>query len=182
MDEVIMADKAYKTRCSGTMTESAYLAWIRSALRSKSLRWPPRNEALEAARRPYKGDNKRQKWEYACAICKEWYNAKQVVVDHYPKAAGSILSVEDIGPFAENLFCETSNLRVLCSPCHDVHTLAEKNSISFEQAVIEKQVIEICKQPVKKVLAFLKKYGYTGAQVSNAEKRKTLVSKVLKGE
>lgn len=174
------APKALKTRCSGTMTESAYLAWIRSALRSKSLRWPPRSEALVAARRPYKGENKRQQWEYICTICKNAFNAKQVVVDHYPKAAGSILSVEDIGPFAENLFCEVDNLRCLCVECHDIHTLAEKQSITFEQAKVEKDILAICKKPVKEVLAFLEKYGYTGALVSNGEKRKALVDKILK--
>lgn len=171
-----------KPRCSGTMTESAFLAWVRSALRSKSLRWPPRNEALQLARRPYKGPNKLQKWEFKCAICTEWYKAKEVCVDHYPKPAGSILSVADIGEFVNNLYCEVDNLRVLCVPCHAVHTLAEKEGISFEEAVKVKQAIEILKQPAKKVLEFLAGHGYNGASVSNATKRKELVTKIIKGE
>lgn len=175
-----MATKAPKTRCSGTMTESAYLSWIRSALRSKSLRWPPRAEALELARRTYKGPNKRQKWEYCCSICTKWFNATQVIVDHYPVSAGSILCAEDIGPFAQNLFCEVDNLRVLCNPCHAVHTIADAKGISFDEAKIEQEIIAITKQPAKKVLAFLAEKGYTGASVSNADKRKALVSKILK--
>jgi hypothetical protein len=165
------------------MTEAAFLAWVRSALRSKSLRWPPRNEALELARRAYKGSNKLQKWEYHCAICKEWYKAKEVCVDHYPKPAGSILSVADIGEFVNNLYCEVDNLRVLCVPCHAVHTLAEKEGITFEEAQAAKKVNEIMKQPVKKVLAFLAENGYTNpSDVSNATKRKELVTTILKGE
>lgn len=174
------APKAPNTRCDGTMTEAAYLAFIRSTLRSKSLRWPPRTNALNAARRPYKGTNKLQKWEYVCTLCNCWFKAKEVCVDHYPKPAGSILSVQDIGPFAENLFCNSTNLRVLCVPCHAIHTLAEANGISFEEARVEKQIIEVCKQPVKKVLAYLEEKGYTGSSVSNAEKRKALVSKLIK--
>ncbi len=176
------APKAPLTRCDNTMTESAYLAFVRSTLRSKSLRWPPRSNALIAARRPYKGSNPRQKWEYECKICSKWFTAKDVVVDHFPVAAGSILKVEDISAFTENLFCNSSNLRVLCTPCHAVHTLAESQGISFEQAVLEKKIIEICKKSVKEVVAFLAKHGYNGVLVSNGEKRKALVSKIIKGE
>jgi hypothetical protein len=164
------------------MTESAYLAWIRSALRSKSLRWPPRGEALIQARRPYVGPNKRQKWEYKCKLCQGWFNAKEVIVDHYPKPAGSILCAADIGPFAETLFCEVNNLRCLCVPCHNTHTLSEANGVSFEEAKLDQKVIEICKLPTKEVVAYLAKHGYNGASVSNADKRKALVIKLIKGE
>lgn len=167
------------TRCNGTMTESQWLAWIRSALRSKSLRWPPRAQALELARRSYKGPNKLQKWEYICKICGEWFKLKEVVVDHYPKPAGSILSVEDIGPFANNLYCEVDNLRVLCSPCHDVHTLADKLGITFEEAKIEKDIIALLKDK-QKTLDILDQHGYSGSEVSNVTKRRELITKIFK--
>lgn len=169
-------------RCSGTMTESQWLAWVRSALRSKSLRWPPRNEALQRARRSYKGESKLQKWEYQCAICLGWFKAKEVVVDHFPKAAGSILSVEDIGPFANNLFCEVDNLRVLCKEDHDAHTLAEKNGTSIEEARLQKRVIEFMKQDKQIILAFLAEYQYNGETVSNSTKRRKLIETILRGE
>lgn len=176
-----MGIKALKTRCGNTMTESAYLAWIRSALRSKSLKWPPRTQALTLARRPYKGINKQQKWEYKCAICGQWWKMKDVVVDHYPVACGSILSVNDIGKFANNLYCEVDNLRVVDKVCHDIHTLAEKMSISFEEARLEKEINSVLKQPASKVLMFLKKHGYDGEVVSNAKKRKSLVEAIIRG-
>jgi hypothetical protein len=106
---------------------------------------------------------------------------QEVVVDHYPKPAGSILSVADIGEFASNLYCETDNLRVLCSPCHDIHTLADKNGISFEEARVEKTIIDKCKLPTAKLVAWLAEYGYNGSEVSNGPKRKLLVAKILKG-
>ena len=170
------------TRCSGTMNESQYLAWIRSALRSKWLRWQPRNDCLKAARRSYKGPNKRQLWEYQCALCTEWFISKEMEVDHYPHDAGTILSVADIGPFTGRLFCETDNLRAVCKTCHKIHTYAQAEGITFEESRAAKLVIEITKQPVKKVLEFLAQHGYNSApDVSNATKRKELVTKILKG-
>lgn len=169
-----------KPRCSGTMTEAQYLAWIRSALRSKSLRWPPRAEALKLARRAYKGPNKLQKWQYECAMCGKWFMGKEVVVDHYPVAAGSILRWEDIGAFANNLYCETSNLRVLDKQCHDAHTHAEKTGMTIEDAKAAKQAIEFCKKDSKIVIKFLAEAGYNGALVSNATKRRTLVEALFK--
>lgn len=168
------------TRCNKTMTESAWLAWVRSALRSKSLRWAPRTTALELARRAYKGPNKQQKWEYKCAICQGWFKAKEVVVDHFPKPAGSILCVADIGEFANNLFCEVDNLRVLCVTDHDCHTLAEKMGISLEEAAIHKEAIAICKQPKKDILDFVMAYGYNEQHVSNDAKRREVVYNILK--
>lgn len=165
------------------MTESAYLAWIRSALRSKSLRWKPRNEALKLARRAYKGSNKAQKWEYFCSLCREWFIAKQVVVDHYPIEAGSILSIEDVGAFANNLFCETENLRVLCKPCHDVHTLSSKSGMSFQEAAIAKKAIAFMKDNSKeKVVAYCKELGYDSVSLSNAEKRRKCLIEIFSRE
>lgn len=172
------ASKEPLVRCGGTMTESAYLAWIRSALRSKSLRWPPRAKALELARRPYKGDKKQQKWEYQCAICKQWFKMKDVVVDHHPIPAGSILSVDDIGPFANNLYCEVDNLRVLDKVCHDIWTLADKMQISFEEARVEKEIISLLKPANKSIMqALLDKNGYN---CKNPKQRREALEKILK--
>jgi len=173
-------NKALLTRAGGTMTEAQYLGWIRSALRAKSLKWPPRNEAIQRARRAYQGENKLQKWECQCAICKNWFKLKEIAVDHHPVAAGSIRSVADISQFVENLYCEVENLRVLCHPCHDIHTYAESNDISFEDAKFEKQVNEKMKDAnLKEWLSF---NGYSGESVSNVNKRKVIVRNILQGE
>ena len=155
------------------MTESAYLAWIRSALRSKSLRWPPRAEAFKLARRAYKGPNKQQKWEYQCAICGEWFKMKDCVADHFPVAAGSILTVDDIGPFANNLYCEVENLRILDKVCHDIHTVADKQGISFEEARVEKEKISLLKPANKSIMqALLDEHEYVCK--NPAQRRKAL--------
>jgi len=117
--------KSVKVRNAGTMTESAFWSFIRSALRQKSRWWKPITECKMKARRAYKGPSKRQKFEYQCNSCKAWFPEKQINVDHI-KPAGSLNCKEDLAGFVERLFCELDNLQVLCESCHDVKTKLEK--------------------------------------------------------
>lgn len=110
-------ERAAKTRASGTMTESAFWSWVRSALRQKSRWWKPVSDAKQRARRDYKGVNKRQKYEYQCAICEGWFPDKEIEVDHIVPA-GSLRSSDDLKGFVERLFVEVDGLRVLCKQCH----------------------------------------------------------------
>ena len=116
-----------KTRNAGTMTESAFWSFIRSALRQKSRWWKPITECKMKARRPYKGPNKRQKFEYLCNSCKTWFPDKQINVDHIV-GAGSLNCSNDLPGFVDRLFCEQDNLQVLCMTCHDKKTLKEKQA------------------------------------------------------
>ena len=114
-----------KPRCNGTMTEAAFWAFIRSALRQKSRWWKPIAFAKNAARRVYKGTNRRQKFEYQCNHCKKWFPEKEIDVDHIVPA-GTLKTAADLPGFVERLFCEVDNLQVLCVDCHAVKTEKEK--------------------------------------------------------
>lgn len=114
-----------KTRNAGTMTESAFWSFIRSALRQKSRWWKPIAEAKAKAKRKYKGPNKRQKFEYQCAECLNWFPDKKINVDHIVPA-GTLRCANDLPGFVERLFCEVDNLQVLCTTCHDKKTQDEK--------------------------------------------------------
>src|SRR5689334_11990647 len=59
-----------------------FYTWLRSGLRKLSRRWSAIYEALDKAKVPYKGDNKRRKWSYVCAECDMLFESKQVAVDH----------------------------------------------------------------------------------------------------
>ena len=90
-----------------------------------SLRWGPKIEAKKAARRPSQSDNKRLKWEYQCDQCKGWFRGDETEVDHIVPC-GSLKSFEDLGPFAERLFCEADGFRVLCKvKCHSKKTRSQ---------------------------------------------------------
>lgn len=107
-----------KTRNLNTWTESQFWGRIRSALRRLSMYWKPAQEAKTRARRPYKGTNKRVKWEYQCNSCKKWYKGNQVDIDHIIEA-GSLKCSDDLKGFVERLFIEdVDGYQVLCKPCH----------------------------------------------------------------
>jgi 5-methylcytosine-specific restriction endonuclease McrA len=115
------------------MTESAFWSFIRSALRQKSRFWKPITECKLQARRLYKGVNKRQKYEYQCNVCKNWFIEKKINVDHIIPA-GSLNSSKDLPGFVERLFCEVNDLQVLCEKCHDKKTKADKHEKNNSKA------------------------------------------------
>jgi 5-methylcytosine-specific restriction endonuclease McrA len=117
--------RVVRTRNAGTMSESAFWGFIRSALRQKSRWWKPIMICKQKSKRPYKGPNKRQKFEYQCNSCKQWFPEKQINIDHIVPA-GSLNSASDLPGFVERLFCEENNLQTLCSNCHDIKTKKEK--------------------------------------------------------
>jgi 5-methylcytosine-specific restriction endonuclease McrA len=115
-----------KTRNNGTLTESAFWSFIRSGLRQKSRWWKPITQCKLNAKRPYKGPNKRQKFEYQCNSCKKWFAEKNINVDH-TIPVGALNCADDLPGFVERLFCEVDNLQVLCSGCHNIKTQKERN-------------------------------------------------------
>ena len=123
-----MRKKIPKTRNNGTMTESAFWSFIRSALRRRTIVWKPISKARENARRKYTGNNPRRKWEYECNGCKKCFAAKEITVDHIIPA-GKLRSSKDLPGFIERLFCEVDGFQVLCKECHDIKTKADKIKI-----------------------------------------------------
>lgn len=107
-------------------TEAKFWAFLRSALRAKWSRWPPRYEILQSVRRAYKGPKKQQKYEYKCARCNEWFMQKEVEVDHIIPC-GSLNKYEELPEFVRKLFAPISALRVVCKPCHKIITQESKN-------------------------------------------------------
>lgn len=117
-----MSRKA-KKETNKQWSESKFWQFIRSALRRAWMRFPKRYEALQKARREYKGENKRQKYEYQCNVCKEWFKATDVQVDH-KIPAGSLKGYEDLPGFVERLFC--NELQIICKPDHKIKTAKER--------------------------------------------------------
>lgn len=156
-----------------------FYVWLRSGLRSMSRKWWPVYEALAAAKVPYVGDNKRRQWSYKCAMCSELFESKLVAVDHRTPA-GSLACKDDIAGFVERLFCGPEGLQVLCHPCHDAKTLADKHGYSIEEAKLQKEVLSILRNKVADVKFFCSSYGYTEASLSNPAKRRVAVEEILR--
>ena len=75
------------------------------------------------ARKPYSGPNKRQKWIYQCAHCKDWFKDKEIQVDHIIPV-GTLRCYDDLVGFLKRLTPE-EGFQVLCKECHAKKTLAE---------------------------------------------------------
>ena len=119
-----------RTHAGGEWTEAKFWSFIRSNIRATSRKWPPLvRQALHDARRPYDGPNKRQKWEYQCAECSDWFMGKFVQVDHIVPC-GTLRSFEDLEGFYRRMFVEKDGLRVLCKTCHQHKT----NPSSYSKA------------------------------------------------
>lgn len=119
----VVKHKVPRTRNANTMTESMYWGMIRQALRNKSRFWKPKMNAKQKARRPYTGPNKRQKFEYQCAICTKWFPEKNIEMDHLIEA-GALNCSADLPAFVDNLFCEESGYQCVCKPCHKIKSQA----------------------------------------------------------
>ena len=155
-------------------TEAQFWSFIRSGLRSKSRRWGPLLQALNKAKKPYSGPNKRQKWAYECVSCKGLFQQKEVAVDHITEC-GSLRSWEDLVPFTQRLFCGIDGYQVLCKECHDVKTYAEKMGLTFEEAKVMLPIIRFQNSKAAIQKKMLTELGVSAKLIpSNSEKRTEL--------
>lgn len=125
------ASRVPKTRNAGTQTEASFWSFIGSALRKASRFWKPIQKAKMEARRPYEGPNKRQKFEYLCNHCNQYFKETDIEVDHIVPA-GSLRKYEDLPGFVERLFSE-DGYQVLCDRCHAKKSTLDRLAIKLEK-------------------------------------------------
>ena len=116
-------------------TTAKFFGFLRSGLREKFNRYPPKYECIKASSvtimdgkyktGPKKGTPKMVK-RYLCSACDKLHLQKDVQVDHIV-GAGSLKSFDDLSGFASRLFCGADGLQVMCKPCHHIKTQQEKN-------------------------------------------------------
>jgi len=111
---------------NGQWTEARYRAFVFSALRQASMRWPVKNQVKKAAWI-------RRGW-YLCAGCGEEVPASikvdgkrkdNAVVDHINTVV-PLTGFDSWGECIARLYCEADNLQVLCRSCHDAKSANER--------------------------------------------------------
>lgn len=115
------------TRCSNTLTEARFFAFILSHCRRITIKWKPKNDKLQEGKRPYTGTDKRTKFEYSCEICNGWFKGKDIEIDHIVPCGG-INSFTKIAGWFERALCEVDGFQRLCKSCHNTKTQKERNS------------------------------------------------------
>lgn len=118
-----MGQRVPRTRAGKTWTEARYWAFIRSALRGAWQRYPVKHQLLRDNRKTVRG--KKHKFEYQCVDCSNWFQGKEVQVDHITPT-GSLKDYSDLPQFTETLFCEADNLQIMCKECHQKKTNKER--------------------------------------------------------
>lgn len=118
--------KLNKSRNGGEWTEARFHSFIKSALRTASVRWPPRYQTLADA---YVGqkinlESGRMAKHYVCAGCGNHFPQKNIEINHkIPVILTSGFDSWD--QVVERMFCEKEGLEALCKPCHKAITKYE---------------------------------------------------------
>lgn len=107
-------------------TEGRLKAFIIAVLRSGTRRYPPKWETLKDAYVGIRLNEKtnREGKHYLCALCEGEFPAKEVEVDHIEPVISSkgFTSWDD---YIARLFCDKSNLQVVCKGCHKIKSYNE---------------------------------------------------------
>jgi len=119
-------DKKDEALCKNAVRSAIRKTFSRSAiykdfLESKKIEW-------------YAG--KRRRVSYMCNHCKAKYSKKDIQVDHIvPIGHGVYNSLKDAYRYSVLVFCDASNLQVLCKPCHKLKTAEERANPSFHNVL-----------------------------------------------
>jgi 5-methylcytosine-specific restriction endonuclease McrA len=65
--------------------------------------------------------------QYLCAVCGKWHGFTKIAVDHIIPVIGPE-GFKDWNTFVARLFCDASNLQVICDSCHQIKTNAEREA------------------------------------------------------
>lgn len=172
-------------RNGGEWTEGRYRSFITSTLRGGMRRWPPKWKALNNAAVGRKVNKKTGKLaqHYVCASCRNEFTSKDVEVDHIEPVV-ELTGFVSWDVYIDRLFCEESNLQVLCKSCHKVKTQEEKNESKRVSKSSEAVSTARVKQPrVPSVRSGSRSGGSTGRirKSSTGQSRSSAPRKSKKG-
>lgn len=109
-------------------TEGRLKSFITSTIRAGFRRYPPKYEALKLAKvgKKVNESSGRLAEHYRCRGCSKDFPASQVQVDHISPAVSPEEGFTTWDSFINNLYCDVSNLQVLCIPCHSKKSSEER--------------------------------------------------------
>ncbi len=164
-------------------TESAFMSWLRGGIRRMWSKHPVRIEFMKQNRiripNPNKNGKAKEVWGGVCALTGELTPQTSLEVDH-KKGNHSLRSINDIQSFVESILLVTfDDLQLVSKDAHKIKSYAEKYNMTFEQAKVHKEVIELCKDK-QKVVDKLNYYGVEYIPTTAKARREMLTQIMLK--
>jgi hypothetical protein len=164
-------------------SKAKFMAWLRGGIRRACWnRSPIKHEVIKKNRkRVLNNKTGNMVWGGTCYLCGKDFLQKDLQVDHR-EGENSLRDIEDIQSFVESMTClSADDLALCCKPCHSTKSYAEKHNISFEEAVKEKRVIELMKEPVENIKKMLDSHGLEShnANVRRENLRKLVEEKLV---
>lgn len=159
-------------------TKSSFFVFLRGCLRRGIWeKYPPKLMFKDAsAYKPPEGYQGKAKRLGKCALTGEEVAISKLEVDHL-EGHVKFTDWSDIENFIKHLCASRDNMQLVTKEAHKIKSYSERMGISFEEAWIEKQAIQICKGDSKQWLID------KGVEPkSNAKLRRQQVVEVLKNE
>ncbi len=142
-------------------------AAVRSAIRRVFSRSPIVREIMFKVRREvpkYNKDGSRAKKDavqYQCNVCKVWTKSTAIAVDHIAPVVDVDGGFVDWNTFVVRLFCDASNLQVICDTCHQQKTNEERFMRAFPVKCAELSAAESPNADPKDVKKWVRKFNKT---------------------
>jgi len=130
-----------KTRNNGQWTEARYTSFIKSALRSATGRWGPKQNVIREARV--------SRGMYKCSCCEREGPAtlppkegnkrriRNIIADHEPPIIDPAVGFTNWDDYIKKMFCEIDGFQAVCHECHTKKT-KEERQIATERRRNEK--------------------------------------------
>lgn len=162
-------------------TKSAFFTWLRGSLRQAVWnKYPPKLKFKnDNCFPPPEGLKTKAKSGNYCALSGEWTGKSKLEVDHI-KGNASLTDWEDFTPFVLHLLATNDNMQLVDKEAHKIKSYAERQGISYEEAVVEKKIISMLKKEnIPSTVDFLSEHGYNNIK---SKDRRDVLRKILKGE
>ena len=167
-------------------TKASFFSWLRGAIRRSIWdRYPPKLQFKNAnCFPPPEGYNGRAKTGTNCALTGEWEGKSKLEVDHIENGTASLREWEDVTPFIQHLvghgYDKWENFQLVTKEAHKIKSYADRMNITFEEAVIEKQVIAFKKKKAAEQHNFLLSHDIKPEELKSVKTREVAFRRLLK--
>ena len=146
-------------------TKSAFFSWLRGCIRrSVWMRYPPKikfKNSMCSGKIPV-GYVGKARSGGMCSLTGKWAPKSMLEVDHIT-GTGSLNNWNDVEGFVKHLCADSKNMQLVEKEAHKIKSYADRAGISYNDAVLEKEVIRLLKKEnIKEADSLLKQFTSCG--------------------